>query len=1265
MKTRVMSVILAALLILALIPSTAFAEEPAAGSPEPTVQTPAPDTEAPDADTETPDPDAGAPDADTKTPDPDAGTPDPDTEAPDPDAGTPAPDENDEPKIPAPKTGLETPKAGLVTTASGAEDLMTTNGMFDRHNLTVNVTGQGTVSGWKKVLGIFVSTDVMGTNKFFENTEIKLQANEAFGWEFSNWTGDISGSDKTKTLTMSGPKNVTAVFTQRPLYTVTFVDWDDAVLNTQSVYRGYDATPPTNPTRAGYRFTGWDGSYDNIQTDGLVLKAQYVEQCTLSVHKVGEGSISPGLVEGTYDVGKTINLNKALPIAGWGWSFRGWKDDSTGSILGSSSVTLERGGEVSYTAVFYDSEELHVRAGDHGTLGNNISGGSYERGQTVDLNSSNPTGEAGYEFDKWMEYGLYWTGSGTNTGASITIGDSNWFEAKFKVAQYTISYNLNGGSVSGNPTSYTYFDSAFTLNNPTRTGYVFNGWSGTGIADNTMSVTVPTHSSGNREYTANWTPISYTVNYHANGGIGSMSSSTYQYDNAGALSANSFSMAGCAFSGWAESSDGSVAYADGAAVNNWTAVNGTVYDLYAMWEVSDISVTGYSAPYDGAYHGVTVTGAADIATVTYSTDGINYSSTAPQFKDVTAIGGELVYVKAQIPGAADYNGTARVEITKAELLVKAGNKTVAYGSAAPNYTYNITGFVAGEKRNKVVTGDAVLSCAYNPGDPVGTYNIEFYQSTLDAANYYFRFESGTLTVNKKALTVTAEPKSITYGDTAPAYTYIIEGFIDGENASVLTGEPKIVCAYAQGSPVGSYTLDIRKNTLAADNYKFTLVDGTLTVDKALLTVTANDKLTTYGQVAPPFDVTYGTFVMGQTESVLGGSLSFGCDYGTASSDAGTYDIVPAGLTSDNYEISFIAGELTVDPAALTVTAENKTTVYGSTAPAFSAAYSGFVLGEDAAVLSGSEEYECDYAVGSAVGDYDIMPKGLSSGNYDITFEKGTLTVTPAALTVTADDKTVTFLDDPPAYTVTISGFVAGDDENDLGGAASFDCDYVRGSAVGAYVITPSGLTSGNYNISFADGTLTVTQLILTVRFEDYDGTLLGTDRVSYGGSADAPDDPDREGYNFTGWDRDFDNVRANMTVTATYAIRTFTVTFEDFDGSVLSTDTVDWNTAATPPADPERDGYTFTGWDADFSAVTANMTVTAQYTENALIENEPVPQTGGNGDDDTVVLQDDGVPLQGPAAFPWWWILIGVGVAGLLFLLILFLVRRKKEEQGA
>ena len=73
-----------------------------------------------------------------------------------------------------------------------------------------------------------------------------------------------------------------------------------------------------------------------------------------------------------------------------------------------------------------------------------------------------------------------------------------------KTNAYTISYNLNGGSVSGNPTSYTANSAAFTLKNPTRSGYIFEGWTGTGLSGKTKTVTVAKGSTGNRSYTANW-----------------------------------------------------------------------------------------------------------------------------------------------------------------------------------------------------------------------------------------------------------------------------------------------------------------------------------------------------------------------------------------------------------------------------------------------------------------------------------------------------------------------------------------------------------------------------------------------------------------------------------------------------------------------------------------------------------------------------------------------------------------------------------------
>ena len=119
----------------------------------------------------------------------------------------------------------------------------------------------------------------------------------------------------------------------------------------------------------------------------------------------------------------------------------------------------------------------------------------------------------------------------------------------------------------------------------------------------------------------------------------------------------------------------------------------------------------------------------------------------------------------------------------------------------------------------------------------------------------------------------------------------------------------------------------------------------------------------------------------------------------------------------------------------------------------------------------------------------------------------------------------------------------------------------------------------------------------TVTFVDWNGTVLKTQTVEEGSSATAPSNPSREGYNFTGWDKSFNNITANVTITAQYSIKTYTVIFKDYDGTTLKTQTVNHGSAATAPNNPTRDGYTFTGWDKAFNNVTSDLTITAQYTK--------------------------------------------------------------------
>ena len=112
---------------------------------------------------------------------------------------------------------------------------------------------------------------------------------------------------------------------------------------------------------------------------------------------------------------------------------------------------------------------------------------------------SRPDGNAGRYF-KWLgsDGNLY--APGESVPEVVTTLTAQW-----TVNQYTITYNLAGGTAEGNPNTYTIETVAFTLKNPTKSGYTFTGWSGTGLdGENNMTVTIPTGSTGNRTYTAHW-----------------------------------------------------------------------------------------------------------------------------------------------------------------------------------------------------------------------------------------------------------------------------------------------------------------------------------------------------------------------------------------------------------------------------------------------------------------------------------------------------------------------------------------------------------------------------------------------------------------------------------------------------------------------------------------------------------------------------------------------------------------------------------------
>ncbi|HMD97762.1 MAG TPA: MBG domain-containing protein [Terriglobia bacterium] len=340
------------------------------------------------------------------------------------------------------------------------------------------------------------------------------------------------------------------------------------------------------------------------------------------------------------------------------------------------------------------------------------------------------------------------------------------------------------------------------------------------------------------------------------------------------------------------------------------------------------------------------------------------------------------------------------------------------------------------------------------------------------------------------LVITASSGSMTYGGTAPIITPGYSGFVNGDTAASLTTPPTCSTTATAHSPAGSYPSTC--SGAVDGNYSISYVNGILTVTAVTLTITANDATRAYGAANPTFTATYSGFADGDTASSLTGTLTC-TSTATAGSPAGMYPITCSGQSSTNYNISYSAGTLTVTALPLMITANNATRAYGAANPTFTATYNGFVNGDTASSLTGTLTCSSTATAGSPAGMYPITCSGQSSTNYNISYSAGTLTVTAAPLTVTADNATRAYGAANPTFAATYGGFANGDKASSLTGTLTCSSTATAGSPAGMYPITCSGQSSTDYNISYSAGTLTVTAVPLTIT--------ASSGSMTYGGTA--------------------------------------------------------------------------------------------------------------------------------------------------------------------
>lgn len=324
-----------------------------------------------------------------------------------------------------------------------------------------------------------------------------------------------------------------------------------------------DLTP--SATKKDWEFVGWHTDKNattkltshTIGTANITLYAIYEKKLTLTCYS-GNGS-SETKTAVVYNNGTTGKVSLPAGESLSGYAFDGY----VGTAGAFSGDVYQAGAEYTLSAdtslyglytktitVSYDANggKGSVAAQTLSRHANVSSTVAYETAPTVSLSGGAALSRDGYKFKGWLKD----SGTGTSVtaaGTSVTVEKDTTYYTKWEVVSYKITYQLNGGKVTGNPADYTVESEAITLKNPTREGYFFTGWSGTGLTGSANTkVTIAEGSTGDRAYTANWKVADYKVTLHGNGGSGT--DLTSYTDGKGATLPKDWKKTGYTFGGW-------------------------------------------------------------------------------------------------------------------------------------------------------------------------------------------------------------------------------------------------------------------------------------------------------------------------------------------------------------------------------------------------------------------------------------------------------------------------------------------------------------------------------------------------------------------------------------------------------------------------------------------------------------------------------------------------------------------------------------------
>jgi len=1126
-------------------------------------------------------------------------------------------------------TASETEELYGVTDTSVTPSVKTYVGFTSPETTTVNVDGDGKTvvkyyyerNKYELTLGKDKGIEsLIGAGKYYFEQEVNIKANIKDGYTFKAWSNDQKDTEFVYKI----PAQNTSInaSTTVNIYTI-FYNLNNGEATNVSKYTVEDEIVLNDATKTGYTFTGWTG--DKVvngkvvqgTTGDLEITANFIANTYKIILDKNSGEGQDQIVQTAYDKTTILPLNTYTKL---GYTFIGWstEKDNTVEYSNEADVTnISTGSDVTLYAVWQINTYTITYNLNNGIATNTS---TYTVEEEITLNDATKTG---YTFTGW-------TGDKVVNGviSKGTTGDLE-ITANYKVIIYNITYNLDNG-IATNVGTYTVEDEII-LNDATKTGYTFTGWTG----DKVVNGVISKGTIGDLEITANYIANEYLITYDANGGNVTPGNKTVIYDSVyGELATPT--REGYTFEGW---------YLGDTKVTNTTEVKtAEAHTLVAKWTANEYLVT-----YDA--NGGTV--ALGSKTVTY--DGAYGELATPTREGYTFEGWYL--------GDTKVTSTIEVKTAEAHTLVAnwianeylvtydANGGTVATGSKTVIYDSTYGELATPTREGYTFEGWYLGSVEVSSATEVKTAENHTLIANWTANEYLVTYDAngGTVTPGSKTVAYDSE-----YGELAtPVKTgYTFEGWYLG--AVQVTSATQVTTANAHTLVArwiaNTYRITLDKNsgegqdqivqtayykntTLPLNIYTklgYTFIgwstekDNTVEYfDQADVTnISTGEDVTLYAvwQINT-YTIMYnlnngiatnvGTYTV-EDEITLNDATKTGYTFVGWIGDKVVNGVIPKGTTGDleitaNYEVIIYNITYNLDNGEATnvknYTVEDEITLNDATKTGYT--FTGWT-GDG--VVNGVISK-------GTIGDLEITANYIAN-EYLVTYDANGGTVTPENKTVTYDS-VYGELAIPERTGYTFEGWYLGNVE----------------------ITSTTQVTTAETHTLVAKWS--ANQYLVT--YDTNGGTVIsGNKTVTYDGAYGELATPTREGYTFEGWYLGTDQVTSatevktaeTHTLIAKWKINKYTVIFNSNGGTSIESIEVYYNGVINRPVeDPIRIGHTFVGWylegtEFDFSSLMPANNITLKAKWNVNSSTIGFDTNGGSIVD--AIIQDYGTSVSAP-----------------------------------